>query len=195
MSRQDKPYPGVNWDKRAKRWRARIMRGDVQTALGMYLDRDEAIAAREEAERDMPTKILRKAWSEGELATLREMREAGRTFLEISKKIGRSAEVCRSRYTRITESYPRRPWTNADIARLRANATIPTAEIARLLQRSEASVVSKIIDLGEAKKRAKPVAKAAQTCRFPLALVPRKRLCGEPAGGGYCDFHSNLMQK
>ena len=195
MSGQDKPAPGVNWDKRSQRWRARIMRGGVQTGLGMFLDRDEAIAAREEAERDMPAKILRTAWSEDDLATLRNMREDGRTFLEISKKVGRSAEVCRSRYNRATESYPRRRWTNADIARLRANATMPTAEMARLLQRSEASVVSKINDLGGAKKRAKPVAKAAKTCGFPVALVPRKRLCGEPAGGEYCDFHADLMRK
>lgn len=45
-------YPDVSWDKRAKRWRARIKRNGVVTEIGSFDTLDVAIATRREYEAD-----------------------------------------------------------------------------------------------------------------------------------------------
>lgn len=44
-------HPGVSWDKRASKWRARIEHNQKQIHLGLFTDLEEALSARKAAEK------------------------------------------------------------------------------------------------------------------------------------------------
>ena len=187
------PIPGVNWDVKAKSWRARIMRKCKQVELGLFKDRDDAIAARLAAEKESPSKVNRTPWSEYELSVLHDMRQGGYTYLQIGTKIGRSAEVCRSRYNSGKRQYPARRWTPTELQMLRRNRHKKTAdELGGMLKRSVMSINNKLtsMDLRAVDTSSRIVRRG---CAFPLALVPRVRTCGKITSGRYCETHATLM--
>ena len=191
---KETPVPGVNWDTKSKSWRARIMRDYKQVDLGWFKDRDDAIAARLVAEEANPTKVNRTPWSESDLAVMHDMRQGGYTYLQIGTKIGRSAEVCRSRYNSGKQQYPARRRTPTELQMLRRNRHKKTVdELGDMLKRSVASINNKMtsMDLRAADTSSRIVHRG---CAFPLALVPRVKTCGKIANGRYCETHANLME-
>ncbi len=188
------PVPGVNWDVKAKSWRARIMRDYKQVELGLFKDRAKAVAARLAAEKESPSKVNRNPWSEYELSVLHDMRQGGYTYLQIGTKIGRSAEVCRSRYNSGRQQYPARRWTPAELQMLRRNRHKKTVdELGDMLKRSVMSINNKLtsMDLRAVDTSSRTVHRG---CAFPLALVPRVKTCGKITSGRYCETHAALME-
>lgn len=188
------PVPGVNWDVKAKSWRARIMRNCRQVELGLFKDRAKAVAARLAAEKESPSKVNRNPWSEYELSVLHDMRQGGYTYLQIGTKIGRSAEVCRSRYNSGKQQYPARRWTPTELQMLRRNRHKKTVdELGDMLKRSVTSINNKLtsMDLRAVGTSSRTVHRG---CAFPLALVPRIKTCGKITSGRYCETHASLME-
>ena len=189
------PIPGVNWDVRSKAWRARIMRDYRQVELGLFKDRDDAIAARLAAEKESPSKVNRTPWSEYELSVLHDMRLGGYTYLQIGNKIGRSAEVCRSRYNSGKRQYPARRWTPAELQMLRRNRHKKTAdELGGMLKRSVMSINNKLTSMDLSARGTSLPRIVHRGCAFPLALVPRVKTCGKITSGRYCETHAVLME-
>ena len=189
------PVPGVNWDVKAKSWRARIMRDYKQVELGLFKDRAKAVAARLAAEKESPSKVNRNPWSEYELSVLHDMRQGGYTYLQIGTKIGRSAEVCRSRYNSGKQQYPARRWTPAELQMLRRNRHKKTVdELGDMLKRSVMSINNKLTSM-DLRAASAPQSQTVQRgCAFPLALVPRVKTCGKITSGRFCETHASLME-